>query len=122
MIRFDRLDRQRLGVGHGVPWGWEPVRGGTVYSNLNASTGSSLAALAAGYKPNPTPVMTEAPSAAMIAQRGTTAGIGVILFTRTDPRPPSSMPTAPPTTVSVAASTRNCHRISRRVAPSAFRT
>src|SRR5438094_456842 len=32
------------------------------------------------------------------------------------------MPTMPPTSVSVAASTRNCHRISRRVAPSALRT
>ena len=36
--------------------------------------------------------------------------------------PPVAMPTAPPTSVSVAASTRNCHMISRLVAPSALRT
>ena len=32
------------------------------------------------------------------------------------------MPTAPPTSVSVDASTRNCHRMARRVAPKALRT
>ena len=32
------------------------------------------------------------------------------------------MPSTPPINVSVAASTRNCHRISRRVAPRALRT
>src|SRR5213596_2573131 len=35
---------------------------------------------------------------------------------------PSRMPSTPPINVSVAASTRNCHRISRRVAPMALRT
>src|SRR5205823_14557363 len=36
--------------------------------------------------------------------------------------PPASMPTAPPTSVRVEASTRNCHWMARRVAPSALRT
>jgi len=36
--------------------------------------------------------------------------------------PPTSIPAAPPTSVRVDASTRNCHRIARRVAPSALRT
>jgi len=36
--------------------------------------------------------------------------------------PPSTMPAAPPMSVSVLASTRNCQRISRLVAPRALRT
>ncbi len=48
--------------------------------------------------------------------------MGVARASTTAAMPPPIMPTTPPTRVSVAASTRNCHRISRRVAPSALRT
>src|SRR5204862_13885 len=50
-----------------------------VYSYLNASTGSSLAALLAGYRPNPMPVRAEAARAASTDQSGTCAGMGVRL-------------------------------------------
>src|SRR5207244_6653838 len=48
-----------------------------VYSYLIASTGSSLAALLAGYRPNPMPVRAEAARAATTDHSGTCAGIGV---------------------------------------------
>src|SRR3989441_1280508 len=92
------------------------------YSYLSASTGSSRAARLAGYSPNPTPVRADAPSAATMDHSGTWAGIGVSRETPKASRPPASIPTAPPTRVRVEASTRNCHRIARRVAPSALRT
>src|SRR3989475_128545 len=92
------------------------------YSYLSASTGSSRAARLAGYSPNPTPVRADAPSAATMDHSGTWAGIGVSRETPKASRPPTSIPTAPPTRVRVEASTRNCHRIARRVAPSALRT
>src|SRR5213595_1038208 len=93
-----------------------------VYSYLSASTGSSRAALLAGYRPKPIPVRADAPSAATIDHSGTWAGIGVRRETVNVTPPPTSIPTAPPTRVRVEASTRNCHRIARRVAPSALRT
>src|SRR5438094_9192272 len=93
-----------------------------VYSYLSASTGSNLAALLAGYRPKPIPVRADAPSAATIDHSGTWAGIGVRRETVNVTPPPTSIPTAPPTRVRAEASTRNCHRIARRVAPSAVRT
>src|SRR5213595_744572 len=92
------------------------------YSYRSASTGSSRAARLAGYSPNPTPVRADAASAATMDHSGTWAGIGVSRETPKASRPPTSIPTAPPTRVRVEASTRNCHRIARRVAPSALRT
>src|SRR6266702_1282506 len=92
------------------------------YSYLSASTGSNLAALLAGYRPNPMPVRAEAARAAMTDHSGTCAGIGVRLATPNATTPPASIPTAPPTSVRVEASTRNCHWMARRVAPSALRT
>src|SRR5882762_3539766 len=92
------------------------------YSYRNASMGSSCAARLAGYSPNPTPVSAEASSAATIDHSGTFAGIGGMVEMRNASAPPHSMPTAPPTRVSVDASTRNCHRIARFVAPRALRT
>src|SRR2546426_2603040 len=92
------------------------------YSYRSASTGSSRAARLAGYSPNPTPVRADAPSAATMDHSGTWAGIGVSRETPKASRPPTSIPAAPPTRVRVEASTRNCHRIARRVAPSALRT
>src|SRR5437762_7270670 len=82
-----------------------------VYSYLNASTGSSLAALLAGYRPNPLPVRAEEARAASTDQSGTCAGMGVRLAMANATTPPASIPTAPPTRVSVEASTRNCHRM-----------
>src|SRR5438874_595944 len=65
-----------------------------VYSYLNASTGSSLAALLAGYRPNPMPVRAEAARAASTDQSGTCAGMGVRLATANATTPPASIPTA----------------------------
>src|SRR5256886_14975427 len=68
-----------------------------VYSYRNASTGSSLAALLAGYSPNPIPVNADAARAASTDHSGTCAGIGVRLETANATPPPASIPTAPPT-------------------------
>ncbi len=76
----------------------------------------------AGYSPNTIPVSAAATRAAITEASGTFAGIAVRWAMANATRPPTSMPTAPPTNVRVAASTRNCHRISRRVAPRALRT
>src|SRR5205823_10662689 len=95
---------------------------GKGYSYLKASIGSSRAARLAGYSPNPTAVRAEAPSATTIDHRGTLAGIGVTREIAKATPPPTSIPAAPPTKVNVEASTRNCHRMARRVAPSALRT
>ena len=65
---------------------------------------------------------TDAASATAIESGGTCAGMGVRWETAYVRPPPSSIPMAPPINVSVAASTRNCHRISPCVAPSALRT
>src|SRR5689334_12227141 len=61
------------------------------YSYRSASTGSSLAALFAGYIPNPTPVRADAARAATMDQRGTCAGIGVKLETAKATMPPTSI-------------------------------
>src|SRR2546421_2617607 len=129
----------RLGEGHGGETnGKRPVmtpgkgpdttlprpfaRPSTGYSYRSASTGSNLAALLAGYSPNPIPVRADAARAASTDHSGTCAGIGVRLETANATPPPASIPTAPPTSVRVEASTRNCHWMARRVAPSALRT
>ena len=67
--------------------------------------------------------MNAAPNSARITEpMGTYAGTGVSAPSSTAMMPPTSIPITPPTVVRVAASTRNCHRIARRVAPSALRT
>ena len=48
-----------------------------IYSYRNASTGSSRAALPAGYSPKSTPVRIEEITAATTAPAGTVAGLGV---------------------------------------------
>src|SRR6267142_2644669 len=72
--------------------------------------------------PNSSPVTAAAVSARMIDPSGTYAGTGVKLCIRMAIPQPTTMPTTPPTSVNGAASTRNCHMTSRRVAPSALRT
>ena len=57
-----------------------------------------------------------------MAMGGVDAGIGVNLLTRNATSEPNASPMDAPTQVNVAASTRNCHRIVFRVAPSALRT
>src|SRR5438046_10739377 len=57
------------------------------------------------------------PRARTTEPMGTYDGTGVALARTSDTSQPTAMPIMPPTSVSVAASTRNCHRISRRVAP-----
>src|SRR5204863_5992507 len=110
-------------TGSGKPdVGSEMTRGARVYSYRRASTGSSRAARTAGYRPNKMPVIAAAPSAATTDPTGTWARTGVATAITNAIRPPAIIPATPPASVSVAASTRNCHRISRRVAPSALRT
>src|SRR2546428_4218022 len=91
------------------------------YSYLNASTGSSLAALAAGAIPKTSPTVIDTIVAIAALHTGT-----VVLKSsrrlRSSPVPiPRMIPRTPPIKVSVAASTRNCQRTSRRVAPIALR-
>src|SRR5213075_802850 len=72
--------------------------------------------------PKRSPVNPAMSNATKIDPSGTYAGTGVKLCSRNAMPHPNSMPMKPPTSVSVAASTRNCHMISRRMAPSALRT
>src|SRR6266550_2982351 len=95
----------------------------TNYSYLSASTGSSLAARAAGSKPNRIPVKALVPSAVTTAEIGVdagTAGNAVLIPNAT--RMPRTSPIEAPMLVSVAASTRHGQRIALLVAPRAFRT
>jgi len=91
------------------------------YSYRKASTGSSLAALAAGAIPKTSPTVIDTIVAIAALHTGT-----VVLKSsrrlRSSPVPiPRMIPRTPPIKVSVAASTRNCHKTSRRVAPIALR-
>src|SRR5437660_22325 len=72
--------------------------------------------------PHTTPVSALIASDNAIDVAGVDAGIdGHAVRTPTVVNIPSTRPTAAPTAVSVTASTRNCHRIVPRVAPSALR-
>ena len=51
-----------------------------------------------------------------------TAGNGENLLTSHATPPPMAIPSSPPVPVRVIASVRNCHRMSRFLAPSALRT
>ena len=62
------------------------------------------------------------PKAAVTAHSGMEAGSGVQYATPKAAPPPIIIPTPAPAAVRTPASTRNCHRISRRVAPTALRT
>ena len=73
----------------------------------------------AGIMPNAMPVSALATSAATIARGGMLAWIGSVARTSAVSPPPMMSPTTAPMPVSVAASTRNCQRMMRRVAPSA---
>ena len=69
------------------------------------------------------PVTALAINAATTEVSGVAAGIaGHAVRIPTAVRMPSTSPTAAPMLVNVTASTRNCHRIVARVAPSALRT
>src|SRR2546426_954627 len=92
------------------------------YSYLNASTGSSLAARPAGTTPKISPIAIETTHATTALHTGTRAWNWSATLSSSPIESPSRMPSTPPINVSVAASTRNCHRISRRVAPMALRT
>ena len=67
----------------------------------------------------PTPAPTITP--ATIDHGATVAGSGETAAMNCASNIPSPMPIAAPTVLSVAASTRNCDRMSHRLAPSAFR-
>src|SRR2546422_6232928 len=95
---------------------------GLGHSYLNASTGSSLAARPAGTTPKTSPIAIETAHATTALHTGTRASNWSAALSSSPIESPSRMPSTPPINVSVAASTRNCHRISRRVAPRALRT
>src|SRR3989442_1540015 len=95
---------------------------GLGHSYLNASTGSSLAARPAGTTPKISPIAIETAHATTALHTGTRASNWSAALSSSPIESPSRMPSTPPINVSVAASTRNCHRISRRVAPRALRT
>src|SRR5438128_4543279 len=95
---------------------------GLGHSYLNASTGSSLAARPAGTTPKISPIAIETAHATTALHTGTRASNWSAALSSSPIESPSRMPSTPPISVSVAASTRNCHRISRRVAPMALRT
>src|SRR3989449_7814492 len=94
----------------------------SVHSYLNASTGSSLAARPAGTTPKISPIAIETAHATTALHTGTRASNWSAALSSSPIESPSRMPSTPPINVSVAASTRNCHKISRRVAPMALRT
>src|SRR2546422_8041851 len=102
--------------------GLAPGVSGVCYSYLNASTGSSLAARPAGTTPKISPIAIETAHATTALHTGTRASNWSAALSSSPIESPSRMPSTPPISVSVAASTRNCHRISRRVAPMALRT
>src|SRR2546425_404297 len=93
-----------------------------VHSYRNASTGSSLAARPAGTTPKISPIAIETAHATTALHTGTRASNWSAALSSSPIESPSRMPSTPPINVSVAASTRNCHKISRRVAPMALRT
>src|SRR5438552_5121942 len=95
---------------------------GLRHSYLNASTGSSFAARPAGTTPKISPIAIETAHATTALHTGTRASNWSAAFSSSPVDSPSRMPSTPPSNVRVAASTRNCHRISRRVAPMALRT
>src|SRR5687767_4177365 len=87
------------------------------YSFLRASIGSSDAARRAGYTPEMIPTTHPRTVAITIDQGATSAGRGVFHSMTLAITTPSTMPTSAPSVLSVAASTRNCRRMSRRRAP-----
>src|SRR3989442_93622 len=68
------------------------------------------------------PIAIETAPATTALHTGTPASNWSAALSSSPIESPSRMPSTPPISVSVAASTRNCHRISRRVAPMALRT
>ena len=92
----------------------------TGYSNLRAVTGSIREARRAGARPKITPVRIAEQRAVMIAQKGIDAGIGLYMAISLARIPPPIIPVAPPRKVKSEDSTRNCHSISLRRAPTAF--
>ena len=84
--------------------------------------GDSRLARIAGRRPKSMPVSDAMPSAVPTAHTGIFAGSGVQVAIPVASTQPMSIPTAAPIAVKADASTRNCHRISLLVAPTAFRT
>src|SRR2546425_1005824 len=76
----------------------------------------------AGTTPKISPIAIETAHATTALHSGTRAWNWSAALSSSPIESPSRMPSTPPINVSVAASTRNCHRISRRVAPRALRT
>src|SRR5678816_2443000 len=83
--------------------------------------GSRLAARRAGHIPKNTPTRPLNTNASPMAANDTLVFHEFILASTTAPTEPSSTPTVPPSKHSTSASTRNCVRITLRVAPSALR-
>src|SRR5579883_1045333 len=91
-------------------------------SDLNATMGSSIAALRAGYTPKKMPTPPDTNSASSTDHTCMSDGKPMASVTSLATPAPHSTPIAPPTSDIVADSIRNCSRISVYRAPSAFRT
>src|SRR5512138_3887279 len=92
------------------------------HSCRKASMGARSAARRAGRMPNNMPTSAENPVAPITAHKGTAGGgkYGIIFAASTPSSQPSPIPMMPPITASTIASMRNCMRMKRRGAPSAF--
>src|SRR5437016_1403050 len=86
-----------------------------------AAIGSSRAARVAGYTPATIPTPPPRATPTRIDQGATAAGSGVSAATAPASPMPRTTPPVAPAVASVAASTRNCRRMSRRRAPSDLR-
>src|SRR5579871_363317 len=97
--------------------------GNFAHSYRNASTGSKRDATTAGHTPKNTPTPTETVNAVITAQPGTLDGrLGNSALTNNVTRIEHTIPITPPAPVSVTASLKNWITMSRRRAPTAFRT
>src|SRR5712691_13073656 len=94
----------------------------TNYSERKASTGSSLAALDAGYVPKNKPSLSATARPPMTDQSCTALGRGETQETSLAMSTPIKTPTAPPMTAIVEDSIKNWRRMSPRRAPNALRT
>ena len=84
--------------------------------------GSRLAARRAGQMPKKSPTSALKPNATATESGDTSVFHCMNRDSATAAPVPARMPRIPPTRQSTSASTRNCSRMSRRVAPSALRT
>src|SRR6185312_2813537 len=118
LVGPDGVQRDHHSLGHAAPQRGRPGRG---HSALSATMGSSRDARLAGYTPAAMPTPMPSPIPTTTDQGATAAGRGVSALTTKASVSPNPMPSSAPAADSVADSTTNWARMSRRRAPSAFR-